>query len=137
MISSPSTRLNPPVWISTSSFVSRTTSPLSIQTGGFNRVEGEEITFAWLEKNGHIRVGTGEIEAVAVVTPAVRRGVLFSYFLSPPNPFNALAHRVADPIANNYRYKLAKAKVARVGESPYKKDRRFMSFQRRDFGGTP
>ena len=96
---------------------------------------GEEITFSWLEKNGHIRIGKGEIEAVAVVTPAVRRGVLFSYFLSPPNPFNALAPRVADPITNNYRYKLAKAKVARVGESPYKKDRRFMSFQRRDFAG--
>lgn len=112
-----------------------TNDDVLIQTGGFNRVEGEEITFSWLEKNGHIRIGTGEIEAVAVVTPAVRRGVLFSYFLSPPNPFNALAHRVADLIANNYRYKLAKAKVARVGESPYKKDRRFMSFQRRDFGG--
>jgi len=70
-----------------------------------------------------------------MVTPAVPRGLLFTYFLFPPNPFNALAHRVADPITNNYRYKLAKAKLARVRESPYKTDRRFMSFQRRDFSG--
>ena len=81
-----------------------------------------------------IRVGMCEIEAVATVTAAMPCGVLFTYFLSPPNPFNALAHRVAAPITNNYRYKLDKAKVARVGESPYKKDRRVMSFQRRDFG---
>lgn len=58
-----------------------------------------------------------------------------TYFLFPPNPFNALAHRVAGPIANNFRTKLAKAKVARVGESPYKTDRRFLTFQRRDFVG--
>jgi arsenite oxidase large subunit len=106
-----------------------------IQTGGFNRVEAEEIRFSWLEKEGHIRVGRGEIEAIAMVTPAVMRGLLFTYFLTPPNPFNALAHRVVDPITNNYRYKLATAKLARVGESPYKKDRRFLTFQRRDFAG--
>lgn len=106
-----------------------------VQTGGFNRVEAGEISFTWLEKNGHIRVGRGEIEAIAMVTTAVPPGVLFTYFLFPPNPFNALAHRVVDPITNNYRYKLAKAKVTRLGESPYKKDRRFMSFQRRDFLG--
>ena len=112
-----------------------TNDDVLIQTGGFNRVDAEEITFSWLEKNGHVRIGKGEIEAIAMVTPAVPPGVLFTYFLFPPNPFNALAHRVADPITNNYRYKLAKAKVARVGESPYKKDTRFMTFQRRDFAG--
>jgi arsenite oxidase large subunit len=112
-----------------------TNDDVLIQTGGFNRVEPEEITFSWLEKNGHIRIGTGQIEAVAMVTPAVAPGVLFTYFLFPPNPFNALAHRVVDPITNNYRYKLAKAKLVRVGESPYKRDPRFMTFQRRDFVG--
>jgi len=110
-----------------------TNDDVLIQTGGFNRVEAEEIKFSWLEQNGHIRIGKGEIEAIAMVTPAVPAGVLFTYFLFPPNPFNALSHRVADPITNNYRYKLAKATVARVGESPYKKDRRFLTFQRRDF----
>lgn len=112
-----------------------TNDDVLIQTGGFNRVGAEEVTFSWLENNGHVRIGKGEIEAIAMVTPAVPPGVLFTYFLFPPNPFNALAHRVADPITNNYRYKLAKAKVARVGESPYKKDTRFLTFQRRDFVG--
>jgi len=115
--------------------VKLTNDDVLIQTGGFNRVEPEEISFTWLEKNGHIRIGKGEIEAIAMVTPAVPPTVLFTYFLFPPNPFNALAHRVPDPITNNYRYKLAKAKLTRVGESPYKKDRRFMTFQRRDFAG--
>jgi len=66
---------------------------------------------------------------------AVPPGLLFAYFLFPPNPFNALSHRVAEPITNNYRYKLAKARLQRIGESPYKHDRRFPSFQRRDFTG--
>jgi arsenite oxidase large subunit len=112
-----------------------TNDDVLIQTGGFNRVQAEEITFSWLERAGHIRVGRGEIEAVAMITPAVPPTVLFTYFLSPPNPFNALSHRVCDPITNNYRYKLAKAKIAKLGESPYKHDPRFMSFQRRDFAG--
>ena len=112
-----------------------TNDDVLIQTGGFNRVDAEEITYTWLEANGHIRIGRGEIEAVAMVTPAVPPAVLFTYFLFPPNPYNALAHRVGDPITNNYRYKLAKAKLARVGESPYKTDPRFMTFQRRDFTG--
>jgi hypothetical protein len=106
-----------------------------VQTGGFNRVQGEEIRYSWLEQAGHIRIGKGQIEAVAMVTPAVPPGVLFTYFLVPGQPFNALAHRVVDPITNNYRYKLAKATITRIGESPYKADPRFMTFQRRDFTG--
>lgn len=106
-----------------------------IQTGGFNRVEPQEMSFSWLEKSGHIRIGHGELEAVAMLTTAVPRGVLFTYFLLPGSTFNSLAHRVPDPITNNYRYKLAKAKITRVGESPYKTDPCFLSFQPRDFMG--
>lgn len=112
-----------------------TNDDVLIQTGGFNRMEADEIKFSWLEREGHIRIGKGQIEGVAMVTAAVPPGVLFTYFLYPDNPFNALAHRVVDPITNNYRYKLAKAKMIRIGESPYKKNRRFMTFQRRDFSG--
>ena len=45
--------------------------------------------------------------------------MLFIYFLFPPNPFN----------------KLARAKLAHIGELPYKKDRRFQTFPQRDFAG--
>lgn len=78
------------------------------------------MSFSWLEKNGHIRIGYGELEAVAILTTAVPRGVVFTYFLLPGSTFNSIAHRVPDPITNNYRYKLAKAKIIRVGESTYK-----------------
>lgn len=122
-----------PYKIESGDLVRLTNNDVLIQTGGFNRVAPEEIQFSWLLKNGHIRIGHGQIEAVAMVTPAVMRGVLFTYFLFPSNPFNALSHRVPDPITNNYRYKLAKATVARLGTSPYKSDPRFMSFQRRDY----
>jgi len=106
-----------------------------IQTGGFNRVEPQEMSFSWLEKNGHIRIGHGELEAVAMLTTAVPRGVLFTYFLLPGSTFNSLAHRVPDPITNNYRYKLAKARITRLGESLFKTDPRFLSFKPRDFTG--
>lgn len=105
-----------------------------IQTGGFNRVDPAETSFTWLMNNGHIRVGNGALEAVAIVTPAVAKGVLFTYFLFPGSAYNSLSHRVPDPITNNYRYKLGKAVLSRIGESPYKRDPSFMSFQRRDLG---
>ncbi len=103
-----------------------------IQTGGFNRVKPEELTFTWLMENGYIRIGYGEIKAVAIVTDAVPPGLLFTYFLHPGNPANSLVHRVPDPITNRYRFKLGKGKIERVGESPFKRDFRFMSFKPRD-----
>lgn len=112
-----------------------TNDDVLIQTGGFNRVDPQESTFSWLEQNGHIRIGHGQLEAVAMLTTAVPRGVLFTYFLLPGSTFNSLAHRVPDPITNNYRYKLAKAKVTRLGESPYKSNPQFLSFKQRDFIG--
>lgn len=112
--------------------VKLTNDEVLVQTGGFNRVHDEEITFTWLENNGHVKVSKGEIEAVAIVTPAVLRGVLFIYFLYPDNPANALSHQIPDPITHNYRYKLGKARLTRVGASPYKNDPKFMTFKRRD-----
>ncbi len=106
-----------------------------IQTGGFNRVDPQESTFTWLEQNGHIRIGQGQLEAVAMLTTAVPRGVLFTYFLFPGSSFNSLAHRVPDPITNNYRYKLAKATVTCIGESPWKSNPQFFSFKQRNFIG--
>jgi arsenite oxidase large subunit len=62
--------------------------------------------------------------------------VLFTYFLFPDSSFNSLAHRVPDPITNNYRYKLAKAKIFHLGDSPYKSNPHFLSFKPRDFIGA-
>jgi arsenite oxidase large subunit len=103
-----------------------------IQTAGFNRVKGDEISFTWLMENGHIRIGHGEVEAVAIVTNAVKPGLLFTNFLHPSSPANSLVHRVPDPITNRYRFKLGKGKIERLGETPFKTDTRFMSFKPRD-----
>lgn len=103
-----------------------------IQTKGFTRVKGEEISFTWLMENGHIRVGKGDVRAVAIVTEAVPPGLIFTNFLHPSSPANSLVHRVPDPITNRYRFKLGKGQIERLGESPYKHDFRFMSFKPRD-----
>ena len=103
-----------------------------IQTKGWNKVKGDEINFTWLMENGHIRIGSGEARAVAIVTEAVAPGLLFTNFLWPSSPANSLVHRVPDPITNRYRFKLGKAQIERLGESPFKHDARFMSFKPRD-----
>ena len=103
-----------------------------IQTKGFNRVKGDEISFAWLLENGHIRAGQGEARAVAIVTEAVPPRLIFTYFLYPSSPANSLVHRVPDPITNRYRFKLGKGQIERIGPSPFKDDFRFMSFKPRD-----
>lgn len=103
-----------------------------VQTGGFNRVEGDEISFTWLMENGYIRIGRGEVKAVAIVTEAVPPGLFFTNFLHANSPANSLVHRVPDPITNRYRFKLGKGKIERLGESPYKRDFTRMSFKPRD-----
>ena len=63
--------------------------------------------------------------AVAIVTDAVRPGLLFANFAWPrwPNTAaNALVHRVPDPITNRYRFKLGKGRVEKIGESEFKHD---------------
>ena len=58
--------------------------------------------------------------AVAIVTDAVRPGVIFAAFIWPRWPgaaANALVHRVPDPITNRYRFKLGKGRLTKIGES--------------------
>jgi len=105
-----------------------------IQTGGFVLAEGGSESFTRLEQSGRIRVGRGEVRAVAIVTEAVRPGVLFLNFLHLDSPANSLVHRVPDPVTNRDRFKLGKGRVEKVGESPHKHSFSTMSFQRRDVG---
>ena len=103
-----------------------------IQTTGWNKVKPDEISFTALMENGSIRQGSGDVRAVAIVTEAVRPGVILTNFLHPSSPANSLVHRVPDPITNRYRFKLGKGQIERIGESPYKNDFRYMSFKPRD-----
>ena len=99
-----------------------------IQTGGFIAVNQDDNSFSKLHEQGHIRVGSGKMEGVAIVTGAVRKGVLWTNALIPGAPANRLVHRVPDPITNRYRFKLGKGKIRKTGESPYKRDLTRMSF---------
>ena len=72
--------------------------------------------------------------AVAIVTEAVRPGVVFANFLHPRwsgAAANSMVHRVPDPITNRYRFKLGKGEVTRIGESPYKNPFTEMTFKSR------
>ncbi|HJN66118.1 MAG TPA: hypothetical protein QF761_07940, partial [Pirellulales bacterium] len=75
------------------------------------------------------------VTAVAMVTPAVKKGVSFMFNLDTKEPANSLAPRVPDPLSDNYRYKLGVGKVEKTGESPYKNSFGQMSFGRRDLVG--
>ena len=99
-----------------------------VQTGGFIAQEVEDLTFSGLLAAGHIEYAEASVSAVAVVTPAVRKGVSFMYFLDPNQPANALVPRVPDPISNNYRFKLGVGRLKKIGESLYKTSFESMSF---------
>ena len=95
-------------------------------------VEPEDFKFSSLLKNGHIELSKAAITAVAIVTPAIKKGVAYMDFLHTQQPANALAGRVVDWISGNYNYKMGVGRVKKIGVSPYKDTFRSMSFARRD-----
>ena len=106
-----------------------------IQTGGWVKLKGNDYSFTSLMEHGLIRQGKGEVFAVAIVSADVRQGVIISNFLHPSSPANSLVHRVPDPITNRYRFKLGKAQIEKVGESPYKNYFEEMTFKPRTVSG--
>lgn len=107
-----------------------------VQTGGWVKIKGNDASFTSLVEQGLIRQGEGDVRAVAIVSEDVKQGVIFANFLHPSSPANSLVHRVPDPITNRYRFKLGKAQIERVGESPYKNSFEEMSFKPRTVTGT-
>jgi len=99
-----------------------------VQTGGYLGVDENESSFSELLKAGLIKTTTGSFTAVAIVTDAVRRGVVWALMLWPGSPANSVVPRVPDPVTNRYRFKLGKGRITRIGESPYKRSFTAMSF---------
>ncbi len=99
-----------------------------VQDEGFILTDDSEWTFTEKMKRGYIRTTSGRCKAVAIVTDGMRQGVLFTNFIWSPSPANALVHAVPDVITETYPFKLGKAKVRRLGESPFKHSFREMSF---------
>ncbi len=95
-------------------------------------VEGDDFQFSKLMENGHIELTKAAITAVAMVTPAIKKSVVYMDFLHMQQPANALEGRIVDWISGNYNYKMGVAKVRKLGPSPYKTSFRTMSFAPRD-----
>lgn len=91
-----------------------------VQVGQPQGVLDADLTFNQLMRDGHIVTTVGKFQAVAIVSDEMRRGVVMANFNSPRSPANAVVSAVPDPITNNYRYKLGRGVLTKVGESPYK-----------------
>jgi len=92
----------------------------------------DHFQFASLMERGHIELSKAAVTAVAVVTPHIKKGVLYTMFIDMRQPSNAIMPRVVDHISGNYNYKLGVVKVNKLGESKYKKEFRSMSFAPRN-----
>ena len=106
-----------------------------VQTGGYWGVDDPDLSYTELKKRGLIRYTKASFQAVAIVTDGVKKGVAYANFLWPGSPANAIVPRVVDPFTNNYRYKLGKGRVRKIGESPFKRDLSAMSFAPRTIMG--
>ncbi len=95
-------------------------------------IHNDHFQFSELMKRGHIELSKAAVTAVAIVTPHIKKGVMYSNMLDPRQPSNALTARVVDHISGNYNYKIGVAKVKKLGESQYKTEFRSMSFAPRN-----
>lgn len=95
-------------------------------------VQDDDFQFSSLMKNGHIELTKAAITAVAMVTPAIKKSVIYMDFLHMQQPANALEGRVVDWVSGNYNFKMGVAKIRKLGVSPYKHQFRTMTFAPRD-----
>ncbi len=102
-----------------------------VQTGAPVGVKAKDLTFTELRKSGHIRVTQGQFVSVAIVSGEMRSGVALASFNFPGSMGNSVAHQVPDPVTGNYRYKLGRGVLRKVGESAYKHDFSAMSLKPR------
>ncbi len=82
-------------------------------------------------EHGHIKTTTGQFVAVAIVSDEMRPGVAKAAFNYPGSMANSVCHAVPDPVTGNYRYKLGRGVLRKVGESAYKKNYLEMSLKPR------
>lgn len=106
--------------IESGDFVEVVNDTVYVQTGQPQGVLDADLTFNQLMKDGHIKTTLGKFKAVAIVSDEMRPGVAMANFNFPNSPANAVVSAVPDPMTNNYRYKLGRGTLKKVGESPYK-----------------
>jgi len=120
-----------PHGIESGDFVEVTNDTVYIQTGAPTGVEAADLTFTKLKESGHIRAGRGRMSFVAIVSDEIKSGVAKAQFNMGKAMANSLCHAVPDPISGNYRYKLGRGVLRRVGPSPWKRDLTAMSLKPR------
>ncbi len=102
-----------------------------VQTGEPIGVKEKDLTFTKLMEGGHIKTTTGQFVAVAIVSDEMRPGIAKAAFNYPGSMANSVCHAVPDPVSGNYRYKLGRGVLRKVGESAYKKNFLEMSLKPR------
>jgi len=102
-----------------------------VQTGQPQGVLDADLTFNQLMKDGHIKTVEGRFRAVAIVSDEIKEGVAKTNFNFTTSPGNSVVSAVPDPMTNNYRYKLGRGTLTKVGESEYKTSFTKMSFKPR------
>lgn len=102
-----------------------------VQTGAPIGVTEKDLSFTKLMENGHIKTTTGQFVAVAIVSDEMRPGVAKAAFNYPGSMANSVCHAVPDPVTGNYRYKLGRGVLRKVGESAYKNNFLEMSLKPR------
>ncbi|MBM3554080.1 MAG: arsenate reductase (azurin) large subunit [Alphaproteobacteria bacterium] len=102
-----------------------------VQMGQPQGVLDADLTFNQLMKDGHIVTTEARFQAVAIVSDEIREGVAKTNFNFTTSPGNAVVSAVPDPITNNYRYKLGRGTLRKVGESKYKTSFTHMSLKPR------
>ena len=95
-------------------------------------IDSNNFQFGELLKRGHIELSKAAVTAVAIVTPAVKPGVLYANMLDMRQPSNSLTARVVDNISGNYNFKMGVAKIKKIGESKYKHEFHSFSFAPRN-----
>ena len=103
-----------------------------MQTGQPQGVLDADLNFNNLMKDGHIKTTEGQFVAVAIVSDEMREGVAMANFNFPGAPANSVVSAVPDPVTNNYRYKLGRGVLTKMGESPYKHSFTAMSLKPRN-----
>jgi len=93
-----------------------------VQTGAPVGVRERDLTFTELRRQGHIMVTHGQFVSVAIVSDEMRPGVALASFNYPGSMANSVCHAVPDPVTGNYRYKLGRGVLTRIGDSAYKAD---------------
>jgi arsenite oxidase large subunit len=105
-----------------------------VQSGEPVGVKDGDLSFASLMANGHIKTTTGQFVAVAIVSDEIRPGVAKAAFNYPGSMANSVCHAVPDPVTGNYRFKLGRGVLRKVGESAYKHNFLEMSLKPRPIG---